>query len=936
MQEREVAGRSHRVASKAFIGAALGTLLLSPAMAATTFTFALDDTYTTSAAVYGDGDYLVRTLTRGEVLGPGVHTLTWDNIDQDGYDVTDWTCWDEVADDIAPCRWKLKLLKHKIGYHWEGVIGNTSGSFTHNVFRSMHPPQSLVVAGNELHYTVGYNEWQSASNYFNLSDPSAAFVATSYQSNKPTTTDAFATLNNVTTDGTRMYWANIGGGWSPINFVLTGLISERAYGNFAQGHPVCVNPNGPTACWPQQSYLSVIDENPTQDLAATGIAVQVNGSLLAVAHGRQGVVKLFDKISGALIRTFAIPVNPLPIGDPVNHLAMSPDGDLWVIDGTTLLRYTDLAGTPTLAATLTGFERPLAVTVHPGNDNVVVVAQGGSSQQVKAVDRNGVLLWTYGQAGGYASGPAVANDKLWFRELAVEKTSVAVQPDGSFWVVDTANMRMLHVGANLAYIEQVAYLPHSYVATVDQNDTKRVFSNFLEYEVDTEAPLVPGESASWKLLRNWKAGFPGTADDMSHWLNGLNTVVTLSNGRTYALARLKDTGEGFDSKLVELPDTGPARDTGITTRSACPKAFKFWPCVLYENGDLGYVYGPGAAVNSGPSLSYQTVERRKLSGFDAAGNPQWGAPAALAWLWPTASTPSYRGALTGASGPRFPVTESGNMILFDADVATNEGFHLGGYSLVSGTLWMASPSCWLDGHGCFQTKGVEAPNPSIQYGGNVVWALGKNVIYGFHGEFFRKPNGQVGEANQFMHFDEDGLFVGQFGQEGVNASGPPGPAPVGQAGNAFGNVLVQAGPDAMYWYHNDESVHAGVHRWRIDNLASAVRFQGEGLLNTAIAVRPAAGSRVVAAVAMQGSGVSVPAGQSVSVTVQVSGAAPTGTVQFFDGSNALQSVSLASGVAQITLSGLTAGTHSITAVYAGDDYNTGGTSSVLTVTVGGV
>lgn len=79
-----------------------------------------------------------------------------------------------------------------------------------------------------------------------------------------------------------------------------------------------------------------------------------------------------------------------------------------------------------------------------------------------------------------------------------------------------------------------------------------------------------------------------------------------------------------------------------------------------------------------------------------------------------------------------------------------------------------------------------------------------------------------------------------------------------------------------------------------------------------------------------------PAGQAITLTATVSGSGtntPTGMVTFNDGSNALAPpVSLSGGVAVLAVP-LTAGSHSITAVYSGDISFTGATSSVLSEVV---
>jgi hypothetical protein len=77
-------------------------------------------------------------------------------------------------------------------------------------------------------------------------------------------------------------------------------------------------------------------------------------------------------------------------------------------------------------------------------------------------------------------------------------------------------------------------------------------------------------------------------------------------------------------------------------------------------------------------------------------------------------------------------------------------------------------------------------------------------------------------------------------------------------------------------------------------------------------------------------------GQSVMFTATVSAPSgtPTGTVTFFDGTTALGSSGLnPSGVASLSTSTLSAGTHSITAQYGGDGTYTASTSGALSQTV---
>jgi hypothetical protein len=82
----------------------------------------------------------------------------------------------------------------------------------------------------------------------------------------------------------------------------------------------------------------------------------------------------------------------------------------------------------------------------------------------------------------------------------------------------------------------------------------------------------------------------------------------------------------------------------------------------------------------------------------------------------------------------------------------------------------------------------------------------------------------------------------------------------------------------------------------------------------------------------------VAAGQSdaFTITVTSTGTAANGQVQLYDGTGTMGSpVSVVSGTATINGSGLTAGTHSISAHYLGDTYTQGSQSGALNITFQG-
>ena len=83
-----------------------------------------------------------------------------------------------------------------------------------------------------------------------------------------------------------------------------------------------------------------------------------------------------------------------------------------------------------------------------------------------------------------------------------------------------------------------------------------------------------------------------------------------------------------------------------------------------------------------------------------------------------------------------------------------------------------------------------------------------------------------------MHFYDDGLFIGQFG-EASNGHPAQGGAVPGFAGNAFGWQFVKTLTGDYYLWQNDESAH-GVQRWHFINARNIREQVGAGTLGTTI------------------------------------------------------------------------------------------------------
>ena len=130
-------------------------------------------------------------------------------------------------------------------------------------------------------------------------------------------------------------------------------------------------------------------------------------------------------------------------------------------------------------------------------------------------------------------------------------------------------------------------------------------------------------------------------------------------------------------------------------------------------------------------------------------------------------------------------------------------------------------------------------------------------------------------------------------------------------------------------YFSTYALTAGSHR------ITAVYSGDANNLGSSSAVLTQVVGQAAGGVVLQLSSATLAPGQLITLTATVSGTAPTGTVQFKDGSNNLGGpVELFGGVASYSTNALAVGVHSITAVYSGDASNAGSTSAPASLTVG--
>lgn len=737
----------------------------------------------TSAGIFDADGRLVRTLWSARSLPAGAVQVTWDGRDDAG---------NAVATNGV---YRVRMLAHEVRYVWEGVIGNTSAEMSgSHVHRSLLPIVDMAIdrTGNAF-YAVGYNEQQSGMHRFRVTDPQ-----------RPSSighADFRREFWYVATDGELVYFANRGhrlreGATRDRTFVVALQVKDGTEYRFTDGSlEAPVNSGG-------GRWQSVIDAEPADPHddgyskgAASGLAVQTRGSTLFVAHAARNVIRAFDKRSGRLLGT----VN---VREP-EGLAIGPDESLWVISsgkpGARILHFEGSGGQwHSVEPEISALRDPVALGVSPV-DGTVVVADA-ATDQLHAFGPTGKVLWVLGRLGGFRDpDPRVSSDRFWF---SGSPAYVAFQADGSFWFGDPGNLRNLHFSRTRDYIEQIAYLPAVYVATADVAAPSRVFCGFLEFEVDNRRPIAQ----SWTLVRNWGAGLgreqaPGWLDAEARMFMGFRSVVTLADGHTLGVARRLGTEI---SDVFDLSVDRGARRVGKL--------------------DLGdRLYPDGSQRGQVQRQRRLSVYRRDYKGFDTSGAAHWSEPRLIAAVPELNSDdPYYHDVPTvvGANDAVFPDIAGGLVASFAPGLSN--GYHLGALRPgTDGWVWRASPSgAWsLDRNG-----NVELPDGRYEsergasYPGSIAVTSGRHIIYGYHGEGW---NG--GQANQWLHFDADGLFIGQFGVPDYPRNNEVNALPAA-AGNSFSPQLV-AVDSHLYLWHNDESVHSGLHRWRIDGVETLQRLE---------------------------------------------------------------------------------------------------------------
>jgi hypothetical protein len=358
----------------------------------------------------------------------------------------------------------------------------------------------------------------------------------------------------------------------------------------------CLFSNGVYLASVGDNYSAISLLNSANSLIS-GLAVQKTGNYLFVARSALNQLQVLNKTTGALIQTltFSLP----------RALSVDMNGDLWMATGSNSVAKYPVNTNGTLntpAINLTGLVDPLATQVS-SDGSLICVADGGTSQQVKFYNNStGASTSILGSAGGY-NGDATVNDaKFYLNDVNGsgvgefnKQPFIAFQSDGSFWVNDPGNYRVQHYNSAQTFVNRIMSLGTTYSVFADKNNINKVFSEFLEFEIDYSVQNLTG-TTGWRLKKNW-----GPKVLLPTYNGSPRFETTLSNGRTYGLIRKNN-----DWEVLEFPSTGQVRFTGI---------------ILW--GLTKILCSDGSLQDYGTVGTTATLKRYPLTGFDANNNPQW-------------------------------------------------------------------------------------------------------------------------------------------------------------------------------------------------------------------------------------------------------------------------------------------------------------------------
>lgn len=335
------------------------------------------------------------------------------------------------------------------------------------------------------------------------------------------------------------------------------------------------------------------------------------------------------------------------------------------------------------------------------------------------------------------------------------KGSVYISSDGSFWVVDAGNSRILHYTSAGVFINQIAYIPMNYNCSVDRNNPTRVFAGYLEYKV-----TYP--SLAWELVNNWSYNIHKAYTPTEQTLGAMRHVVTVGT-ETFAIVDSFIWYPGNPGYSMRYPVKVKLTSTGLKA----VKTYDAFQNVWFDLSGNEFIADCNNELNS-----YNTLYR---NGVQVEKSPII-----------TSTSASY------LDDGGFVVTADGHYVVYNNRTNAKDNFHLewikNGQIVSTGAKSLKGNQTTYPTTDLYMVDGVNGEASSFG-----VSNVNDIVVFMYVGEGFQ--NGQVTK----LHIYKGGKFYKTIGKTQAEAMSVDGEeAPREFAGNAFYGNLVNV--NGVYYY----------------------------------------------------------------------------------------------------------------------------------------
>ena len=343
-------------------------------------------------------------------------------------------------------------------------------------------------------------------------------------------------------------------------------------------------------------------------------------------------------------------------------------------------------------------------------------------------------------------------------------------------------------------------------------------------------------------------------------------------------------------------------------------------------GTITFLDGPTSLGTSAVSSNAAQLSLSTLSPGSHSITAKYSGDANFTASTSTAVTQTVNQAsTTTAVGSNLNPATFGQSVVFTATVQSAGGTPTGTVTLMDGTTSLGSSSLSSGGSAQFTVGGLSAGTHSITaaYGGDANFTASSSATLA---ETFGQGSttATIGSSANPSGFDQSVTFT-------ATVQPPAGTAATGSV--TFMDGATSLGTAVL----SSNSAQLVVSALTVGTHSVTAVYAGSANLSgstSAVLSQVVNGASTTTAVSSSANPATFGQGVTLSASIQTAfGGSATGTVTFLDGTTSLGTATVSSNAAQLAVSGLPAGSHSITAKYNGDANFSGSTSAALTETV---